>query len=196
VGILTLVLFFIADLFGNMPPSVVALTGAATLILWVRPNMDEMLREVDWTTLIFFIGLFIVVGALEGSGVLEVLAQQIQALAGDNVVTAILLTQWFTGITSGIVDNIPFTVAALPIADTLTASIPAAVENNAIYYALIIGADFGGNLTYIGSAPNIVAVGLLALAGYRMSFQRFMRDGIPVTLITLLAGSIYLLLRI
>jgi Na+/H+ antiporter NhaD/arsenite permease-like protein len=195
VGVFTFVMFFLADQFGNMPPSVVALAGAVVLIIWVRPEMDSMLREVDWTTLIFFIGLFVVVGALDRSGALQWLAAQIQRFAGESLTTAVLLTEWVTGIASGIVANIPFTVAALPIADTLTSSFPIAAENNVIYFALILGADFGGNATYIGSAPNIVAVGLLALAGYRLTFRRYLRDGAIVTFFTLLVASIWLLIR-
>jgi Na+/H+ antiporter NhaD/arsenite permease-like protein len=104
-----------------------------------------------------------------------------------------LLVIWVSAIASGIVENIPFTVAALPVADYLTSIFPGAAESKIIYWALILGADLGGNATYLGSAPNIVAVGLLTQAGYRLSFWRFMRDGIPVTIITLLVASIWLL---
>jgi Na+/H+ antiporter NhaD/arsenite permease-like protein len=158
VGTGTMVLFFVGDQFGGMPPSVIALTGAVSLIAWVRPDMHRMLREVDWTTLVFFIGIFIVVGALEASGVIE----------------------WVAG--------------TLPIADHLTATIPGA-ENGVLYWALILGADLGGNSTYLGSAPNMVAVGLLAQAGYRISFGRFMRDGVPVAIATLVLATIWLLIR-
>jgi Na+/H+ antiporter NhaD/arsenite permease-like protein len=193
VGLVTLILFFIGDQFG-MPPSVIALTGAAILVAWVRPDMHRMLREVDWTTLVFFIGIFIVVGGLEETGVITWVASIIGGLAGDNLNLATILMVWIPGIASGIVANIPFTVAALPIADYLTATIPGA-ENGILYWALILGADFGGNATYLGSAPNIVAVGLLAQAGYRLSFGRFMRDGVPVTLVTLILATIWLLIR-
>lgn len=106
-----------------------------------------------------------------------------------------MLITWVAGITSGIVANIPFTIAALPVADYLTANIPGGTESRIIYWALILGADLGGNATYLGSAPNIVAVGLLAQAGIRLSFSRFARDGIPVTVLTLIIATIYLLLR-
>ena len=105
------------------------------------------------------------------------------------------MTLWVSGIASGIVANIPFTVAILPVVDLLSASFPGALESNVLYWALILGADFGGNSTYLGSAPNIVAVGLLAQAGYRITFGRFMRDGVPVTVVTLIIASIWLLLR-
>lgn len=193
VGAVTLVLFLTGDMFG-MPPSVTALTGAAILITWVRPDMHRMLHEVDWTTLVFFIGIFVVVGGLEESGVISWLAGIIGDLAGDNLAVAAILMVWIPGIASGIVANIPFTVAALPIADYLTATVPGA-GNNVLYWALILGADLGGNSTYLGSAPNMVAVGLLAQAGYRLSFGRFMRDGVPVTLVTLALATLWLLVR-
>jgi len=193
VGLLTMILFFVGDLFG-LPVSVIALTGAAILIAWVRPDMHRMLHEVDWTTLVFFIGIFILVGALETSGVIAWIADVIGELAGGNPTLATVLMVWVPGIASGIVANIPFTVAALPVADFLTATIPGA-ENGVLYYALILGADLGGNSTYLGSAPNMVAVGLLANAGYRLSFGRFARDGVLVTIATLILATVYLLIR-
>ncbi|MCL7454239.1 MAG: ArsB/NhaD family transporter [Anaerolineae bacterium] len=193
VGLATIVLFFVGDQFG-MPPSVIALVGAAVLITWVRPDMHRMLREVDWTTLVFFIGIFVIVGALEATGVIGWIADAIAHLAGDNLTTATVLMVWIPGAASGIVANIPFTVAALPIADFLTASINGA-GNLVLYWALVLGADLGGNATYLGSAPNIVAIGLLAQAGYRVSFGRFMRDGVPVTIVTLALATLWLLLH-
>jgi Na+/H+ antiporter NhaD/arsenite permease-like protein len=194
VGAVTFILFFIADNFSNMPPSVVALSGAALLIAWVRPDMDDMMHEVDWTTLIFFIGLFVVVGGMEATGVIDWFASMLLRLAGDSLQRATFLVVWVSGIASAIVDNIPYSVAMLPVVDLLTASIPGAAENGILYWALILGADFGGNATYLGSAPNIVAIGLLAQAGYRVTFGRFMRDGVPVTAITLVITTIYLLI--
>ena len=192
VGVLTLILFFVGDWF-DLPPSVIALSGAAALIIWVRPDMSRMLREVDWTTLVFFIGIFVVVAGLEATEVIAWVAGAIGDLASGNLTLATVLMVWVTGIASGLVANIPFTVAALPIADYLTASIPGA-ENGVLYWALILGADLGGNATYLGSAPNIVAVGLLAQAGYRLTFGRFMRDGVPVTIVTLVLATIWLLI--
>ncbi len=194
VGLLMMILFFTGDYFGGIPPSVIALSGAAILVAWVRPDMHRMLREVNWTTLIFFIGIFIIVGGLEATGVIAWIAEIIGDLAGDSLARATVLMVWIPGVASGIVDNIPFTVAALPIADYLTATIPGA-ENGVLYWALILGADLGGNATILGSAPNIVAVGLLGSAGYRLSFGRFMRDGVPVAIATLLLATVWLLFR-
>ena len=189
-----MILFFTGDYFGGIPPSVVALSGAAILIAWVRPDIHRMLREVNWTTLIFFIGIFVIVGGLKATGVITWAARIIGDLAGNNIKMATVLMVWIPGVASGIVDNIPFTVASLPIADFLTSTI-SGVENMILYWALILGADLGGNATILGSAPNIVAVGLLGQAGYRLSFGRFMRDGVPVTIATLLLATIWLLTR-
>ncbi len=194
VGLLMMILFFIGDVFGGIPPGVIALSGAAILIAWVRPDMHRMLREVDWTTLIFFISIFVIVGGLEATGVISWIARIIGNLAGDILKTATVLMVWIPGVASSIVANIPFTVASLPIADFLTATIPGA-ENMVLYWALILGADLGGNATILGSAPNMVAVGLLGHAGYSLSFGRFMRDGVPVTMATLLLATAWLLIR-
>ncbi|MEA1978224.1 MAG: SLC13 family permease [Chloroflexota bacterium] len=194
VGLLMIVLFFIGDYFGGIPPSVIALSGAAILVAWVRPDMHRMFHQVDWTTLIFFISIFIIVGGLEATGVIAWMAGIIGDLAGDSLERATVLMVWIPGVASSIVANIPFTVAALPIADFLTATIPGA-ENGVLYWALILGADLGGNATILGSAPNIVAVGLLSQAGYRLSFGRFMRDGVPVAIATLLLATVWLLVR-
>ena len=195
VGALIFGLFFAAAFFDQMPPSVVALGGAAVLIAWVRPDINNMLQEVDWTTLIFFIGLFIIVGGMDASGAIVQLASYVLTLAGESLARASLITVWISGVISGIVANIPYTLAALPIVDLLTANLPGVGDNRIIYWSLILGADLGGNATYLGSAPNIVAVGLLAQAGYKLTFKRFMRDGVPVTVITLIIASIYLILR-
>jgi len=194
VGAVTMLLFFVGDRFG-LPPSVVALTGATWLMVWVRPDMHRMLREVDWTTLFFFIGIFVLVGGLEKGGVLESLASAVLRLAGSSQGLATGLMIWLSGVVSGVVDNIPYTIAALPVADRLTVAMPTAQGSNVFYWALIFGADLGGNATSIGSAANIVAVGLLAQAGYRVTFGRFLRDGIVVTVATLLVATLWLLIR-
>jgi len=193
VAITTLILFFVEDLFA-MPPSVVALAGATALLVWVRPDVHHMLSEVDWTTLVFFMALFILVGGLEETGVIQAVADLIRRLAGNNLTLAVVLMVWISGVTSAVVANIPFTLAVLPVASFLSRSIPGA-ENDVLFWALIVGADFGGNATYLGSAANIVAAGLLDRAGYHLSFKRFIRDGIPVTVVTLLLSTIWLLVR-
>jgi Na+/H+ antiporter NhaD/arsenite permease-like protein len=188
----TLLLFFTEDLV-DMPPSVVALIGATLLLVWVRPDVEHMVQEVDWTTLVFFMALFILVGGIEEVGLIQMVARAIGQLAGNSIILALLLMVWVTGIASAIVANIPFTIAALPVADFLTRTIPG-VGGQVLYWALIAGADFGGNATYLGSAPNIVAIGLCDRAGYPMTFMDFLRVGAPITAVTLVVASAWLCL--
>jgi len=193
MGGITLLLFFVQDRLG-MPPSVVALLGATGLLVWVRPDVEEMLGEVDWTTLVFFMGLFIVVGGIEEVGLIQIIAQFIGDIAGGNLALATLLMLWVAGVASSVVDNIPFTAAALPIAAFLSRTIPGA-ENNVLYWALAVGACFGGNGTVIASAPNIVTAGMADRAGYHLSFSHFLRVGAPATFVTILVAMIWILIR-
>jgi len=189
----TMVLFFIEDFF-HMPPAVAALIGAAGLLLWVQPNVGEMLKEVDWTTLVFFMTLFMMIGGIQEVGLIQLIAESVQAIAGENLLVATLLVIWVAAIASGIVANIPFTAAIVPVTVFLTSRIPGA-ENNVLYWALSLGAGLGGNSTYIGSAPNIVAVGIMDRAGYRVTFADYAKIGIPITFMTILASSIWIVVR-
>jgi Na+/H+ antiporter NhaD/arsenite permease-like protein len=193
VGMVTILTFLIGPVFA-LPLGVIALTGATWLMIWVRPNMQRMMREVDWTTLFFFIGIFILVGGLQEAGVLRRVGEAVVNLAGHNRVMATVLMVWVSGATSSAIDNIPYTIAALPVADALSAAVPGAGASRIFHWALILGTDLGANATYIGGAANIVAVGLLAQAGYRVGFGRFVRDGVLVTVTTLVVATIWLLI--
>jgi Na+/H+ antiporter NhaD/arsenite permease-like protein len=189
----TMVLFFAEDLF-HMPPAVVAILGSTALLLWVRPDVGEMLREVDWTTLVFFMCLFMMVGGVQEVGLIQVIAESVQNIAGDNLLLATLLVVWVSAFASAIVANIPFAAAMVPVTVYLTHTIPGA-ENNVLYWALALGTGLGGNATYIGSAPNIVAAGVLDRAGFRLKFADFSKVGVPVTFVTLLVPTLWILLR-
>jgi Na+/H+ antiporter NhaD/arsenite permease-like protein len=190
---LMMFLFFTGDLF-HMPPSVVGLIGATILLIWVQPNVEEMLREVDWTTLMFFMCLFIVVGGVQEVGLIQCIADLIAEAAGASALVAALAVIWLSAIASAIVNNIPFTTAALPIAAYLTRTIPGAT-GNVLYWSLSLGANLGGNATYVGSAPNVVAVGILERAGYRMKFIDFCRVGIPIAIVTIIVPTVWILVR-
>ncbi len=192
IGVM-LVLFFTGELF-QMPPSVVGLIGAAWLVTWVRPDVEGMLHEVDWTTLMFFICLFIVVGGVQEVGLIQWIADFIVDTAGANLLVASLTIVGLSAVASAIVNNIPFTTAVLPIAGFLTRTIPGA-GTNVIYWGLSLGANLGGNATYIGSAPNVVGAGFLDRAGYRMTFVGWLKVGIPITFVTLLVPTIWVLVR-
>ena len=189
----TLLLFFLGDSF-SMPPAVVAILGSTALLLWVRPNVTEMLREVDWTTLVFFMSLFMMVGGIQELGLIQLIAESVRNLAGESLLLAVLLVIWVSAVASAIVANIPFTAAIVPVTVFLTQTLPGA-ENNVLYWALALGAGLGGNATYIGSAPNIVAAGIMDRAGYRLKFEDFSKVGVPVTFVTLLVPTLWILLR-
>ncbi|HHH41995.1 MAG TPA: citrate transporter [Chloroflexi bacterium] len=192
-AVVTLGLFFLGDLF-RMPPSVAALIGAVGLMVWTRPSIHEMLQEVDWTTLLFFIALFILVGALQEVGAIQVVAEGIGKIAGDNLVLAVLLILWVPALGSALVANIPFAAAMLPVAAYLTQTIPGA-GNNVLYWALALGTCLGGNATLIGAAANIVTAGVAERAGYPLPFKKFAEVGIPITIVTLILSTVYLLIR-
>lgn len=190
---LTMILFFVEDLF-HMPPAVVAILGSTALLFWTRPTMSEMLKEVDWTTLVFFMSLFMMVGGLQEVGLIQMIAEGVSRLAGGSLLIATVAMIWVSATASAVVANIPFTAAIVPVAVFLTRTLPGA-ENNVIYWALALGAGLGGNATYIGSAPNIVAVGILERAGYRLRFKDFSRVGVPVTFVTVLVPMLWIVVR-
>lgn len=193
VGGAMLVLFLSGEFF-HMEPGVVAILGATALLTWERPNVKEMLDEVDWTTLVFFMGLFIMVGALEEVGVIQIVADLAGRLAAGNLTVALLLILWVSAIFSGIVDNIPFTAAMLPVVAFLSRTVPGG-ESMALYWALALGACFGGNATLIGASANMVAAGIAERAGYPITYGRFLRYGIPATLVTVTVATLWLLIR-
>ncbi|MGA9347207.1 MAG: ArsB/NhaD family transporter, partial [Anaerolineae bacterium] len=190
---LTIVLFFIGDVF-HMPPAVAALIGATVLLVWARPGITEMLGEVDWTTLVFFMALFMLVGALQDVGVIQVMAEAIKGLAGDSLTVAVLLILWVPAVGSAITENIPFAAAMLPVTAYLSHTIPGA-ENNVLWWALALGTCLGGNATVIGAAANIVTAGISDRAGYPVTFKGFFKVGAPVTFVILLVSTAYLLVR-
>jgi Na+/H+ antiporter NhaD/arsenite permease-like protein len=190
---ITLILFFVEDLF-HMPPAVVAILGSTALLLWVRPDVSEMLREVDWTTLVFFMSLFMMVGGIQEVGLIQLIAEFVQGVAGESLLLATLLIVWVSAFASAVVANIPFTAAIVPVTVFLTQTLPGA-ENHVLYWGLALGAGLGGNATYIGSAPNIVAVGIMDRAGFRLKFADFSRVGVPVAFVTILVPTLWILIR-
>jgi Na+/H+ antiporter NhaD/arsenite permease-like protein len=151
VGAGMLILFVTGEHF-QLLPSVTALIGATALLLWIRPDIEEMIESVDWTTLVFFITLFIVVGSIQEVGLISMIATLIGRVFGQNLVLTVLAIIWLSAILSTVVANIPFTAAMLPVISFLTASMPAA-SSKVLYYSLSIGSAMGGNGSL--SAPAI-----------------------------------------
>lgn len=189
-----LLLLFIFGEPLHLPPAVAAIVGAVAMLLWVHPDIEQMMGVVDWTTLIFFIGLFIVIGAVQEVGLISLAAGAIGQLVAGNLPLAMLAVVWLAAILSGVVDNVPFTAAMLPVVSHLTATIPGA-GNNMLFYGLAVGAAMGGNTTLIGASANLVTAGIADRAGYPITFKRFLVVGLPSVLVTTTLGTIWLFIH-
>jgi Na+/H+ antiporter NhaD/arsenite permease-like protein len=178
----------------HLSPAVTAILGAAAVLLWVKADIEEMLNVVDWTTLMFFISLFIVIGAITEVGLINMIADAIGTLVGGNLTVAILVLVWSAALLSGIIDNVPFTAAMLPVVGYLSRIIPGA-SSQVLFYALSVGSAMGGNTSLIGSSANLVTAGVAEEAGYRITYLRFLKVGLPAMAITVTIGTIWLLIR-
>jgi Na+/H+ antiporter NhaD/arsenite permease-like protein len=180
----------------HLEAATIALFGAAGLMLYSGVNVEEVLREVEWSTLIFFVGLFVLVGGLEVTGFVGGIAEALTGVGDGASATTAVVVILGSGLASGIVDNIPFTATMIPvIQDLAEAQGLSEAEVRPLWWALALGADFGGNLTLIGASANVVVAGMSERAGQRISFLKFMLYGIPVTLLSLAIATAYVLLR-
>jgi Na+/H+ antiporter NhaD/arsenite permease-like protein len=186
--------FFVIGDSIHLVPAVTAIIGAVAMLLWVTPDIEEMLKVVDWTTLMFFIALFITVGALQEVGLISFIASGIGNLVGGNLTVAILVLVWSAALLSGMIDNIPFAATMLPVVGFLTRTVPGA-ESHVLWYSLSIGAAMGGNSTLIGASPNLVTAGIAERAGFRITYLEFLKVGLPATLITVAVGTIWLFIH-
>jgi Na+/H+ antiporter NhaD/arsenite permease-like protein len=186
---------FIGHAALHIEPSVVALLGAGILVLLSRSKPRDFMPSVEWETLLFFAGLFIMIGALVTTGVITQLAEAAARATGGDPLTATMLILFVSALLSGVVDNIPYTAAMSPIVLQLTQGIADPVQANALWWSLAIGADFGGNLTAIGASANVVIVGIAMRSGSPISFWEFTRKGAIVTAVTVLVAAPYLWLR-
>jgi Na+/H+ antiporter NhaD/arsenite permease-like protein len=177
----------------DVEPATVALAGGIAMLALTRQPLEEALNEVDWSTLFFFIGLFVLVGALAEKGALEHVANGITNLTEDSFPATILLIAWGSAFGSAVIDNIPLTTAMLPVIKDV--QLLTGRESDVYWWALAIGADFGANATLIGGAANLVAAGLAERAGYRISFWSFLKMGVLVTGLSMALATVYLWLR-
>jgi Na+/H+ antiporter NhaD/arsenite permease-like protein len=185
-----ILLFFVHGQLG-LTPAFVALGGAAGALLWVRPDTEEMLRNIEWGILLFFAALFVTVGGIEASGTLELIAGSLAGLAQSNLLAASILLLITAAIASAVVDNIPFTIAMIPVIQQLGhLGIPA----SPLWWALALGAGFGGNGTIIGSASNVVTVALSEKTRTPITSRIWMRAGLPVMAATCAVGSVLFVL--
>ncbi|MEV6900358.1 ArsB/NhaD family transporter [Amycolatopsis sp. NPDC051372] len=179
----------------HLDPSVVALLGAGLLVLVSGTQPKDYLAGVEWETLLFFAGLFIMIGALVKTGVIGTLARLAADATGGNALVAVFLILGVSALLSGVIDNIPYVATMSPLVLALTNDIPDPSHSQALWWSLALGADFGGNMTAVGASANVVMLGIAARAGSPILFWEFTRKGTIVTLITVLVAAPYLWLR-
>ena len=188
----------------HLEPATVALGGATLLVLIGRVSAVRALEEVEWATLFFFIGLFIVVGGLERTGVLERVAAFLMGLTGGDLVLAAIALLWFAAIVSAIVDNIPAVATLIPIVLAVSRLAHPGVPDDVLvrlpdifplWWALALGACLGGNATLVGASANVVVAGAAARRGVPITFWAFTKAGLPITVGTLVVSTVYLWVR-
>lgn len=185
----------------HLAPSIIAIGGAAALLVITRANPEKVFHQVDWPTLIFFTGLFIIVGAAEHAGMIDLLSSAaIAATGGDPWITFVVII-WLSAIASAFVDNIPFTATMIPLIHTLNAnpgiaSLFGSFQVSPLWWALALGADLGGNGTLIGSSAGVVAAGMSEKNGHPISFNRWFRVGFPFMTVTVAIGTVILAIDI
>lgn len=191
---LTIVLFAVGERL-HMVPAVTALLAATVMLVWVETDVEMMINLVDWTTLVFFMALFMVVGAIQEVGLIGAIAGIMGELVGSNLYAGVFMMVFGGGLLSFAVASIPLTAAMLPVVEFLSGRVPGATTSKALYYGLSMGTGLGGNGLLIGGETNLMTAGVADRAGFRVTFASFARVGIPTTLLSLLVGSLWLLLR-
>jgi len=182
----------------DLDVSIIALGGAAVLLVITGIQPFKALHHVEWPTLLFFCGLFIIVGGVEVSGALELLAHNILELTGGDLGSTMFSITIVSAFASAFVDNIPFTATMIPIIESISVD-PTFSQNltafdyNPLWYALAFGADLGGNGTLIGASANLVAIAVAERFGYRIFFREFLIKGLPLMVITTMVafGAFY-----
>jgi Na+/H+ antiporter NhaD/arsenite permease-like protein len=187
--VLTILVFFFHKAL-HLEPATVALAGASVMLLVTTQRLEDALSGIEWPTLFFLIGLFVMVGSLEETGALGEVAEGIASVTGGDRTAELLAIMWGSAVGSGAVDNIPFTAAMIPVVDDLGGA-----EDDAYWWALALGACFGGNATIVAAAANVAASGMAARAGVPITFMTFLRIGIPVTLVSLVLATGYVMVR-
>jgi Na+/H+ antiporter NhaD/arsenite permease-like protein len=179
----------------HLAPSLVALLGAGALILWSGMEQSDYLANVEWDTLLFIVGLFIMVGALLKTGFIGTVGRLAAGVIGGNMLLATMLILFVSTLVSGLIDNVPYIATMTPIVDHLSSTMPGQSHHDVLWWSLALGGDLGGNLTAVGSTANIVMIGIALRSGNAISFWEFTRKGIVATALSTVLCALYLWLR-
>jgi Na+/H+ antiporter NhaD/arsenite permease-like protein len=181
----------------NIEPSIIALSGAGILMIVAKSRPERILRQVDWSTLIFFAGLFIIISGAVKAGAIDLLSIFVLQISGGNPWLLFFMIIWISAIASAFMDNIPFAATMIPLIFAIyntesVAAVFGGLAINPLWWALSLGVGFGGNGTVIGSSAGIVATGLTEVNGHRITFNQFLRVGFPFMIASVAVGSIVL----
>ncbi|MDF2570158.1 MAG: Citrate transporter [Sporomusa sp.] len=193
---LTVTLFFFHQQL-HLESATVAIFGATLLIILAKKNSDHELEhifhKVEWVALLFFVGLFVLVGGLVETGIISFMAQKAIELTAGNPTTTAMLILWLSAIASAFIDNIPFVATMIPLIKDM--GLMGVTNLEPLWWSLALGACLGGNGTLIGASANVIVAGLAAQEGYPISFTKFMKVGFPLTMLSVLIASGYVYLR-
>jgi Na+/H+ antiporter NhaD/arsenite permease-like protein len=201
VSILTLtILGFIVHSTIHVDAAVIAMTGAVILMLIAVPEheIEDVFASVEWGTIFFFAGLFILVGGLVDIGLIKSLAEKALEITGGDISVAAYFILWLSGIASATIDNIPFVATMIPLIKDMAVGMglsPDAAQIEVLWWALSLGACLGGNGTLIGASANVIVAGIASREGHGFSYMDFLKIGAPLTLIALLLSHAYLFVR-
>ena len=187
IGVYLNVIFPFVDPALTLEPAEVALIGAAILLIWSRVQPEEIFEKIEWTALFFFAGLFVIVGALVNTGIIEMISLYMIDMVSTPFEAMFIIT-WFSAIASAIVDNIPLTAALIPLIHDMSAT----MDVYPLWWALSLGACMGGNGTAIAASANVVVLGVAAREGISISFMEFLKVGMVVLVITVAVGFVML----
>ena len=186
---------FVAHSAIHLAPSLVALVGSGILVLVSGLEHSDYLSGVEWETLLFFVGLFVMVGALVKTGVVNQLAHWATTATGGDALLTTMLILGVSFVLSGVINNVPYAATMAPIVAQLIPSVVGHVHPQALWWALVLGTDLGGNLTAVGASANVVVLGIARRADSPISFWEFTRKGAVLTVISVALSAIYLWLR-
>ena len=192
VVLLLVILGFVTHDITHIQTCVCAMLGASVLLLFEKPT--EILESVEWTTIFFFIGLFIIIGGLEASGGIAVMAKWLLNVTHGSESATAMVILWGSGILSGIIDNIPYTATMAPMIATIQSQMGADYAFP-LWWCLSLGACLGGNMTIIGAAANVIVTEAAAARGHKIEFMKYLGYGILVTFVSLALCSVYVYLR-
>ncbi|MFF5242754.1 SLC13 family permease [Streptosporangium sp. NPDC000095] len=179
----------------HIEPSIVALVGAGVMLLLSRLSVSEVLAEVEWPTLVFFMGLFVMVAGLVQTGVIATIGTWAINVVGDDYFLAATSLLFGSSVLGAFFDNIPYVATMAPVVEGMVAQAPDPATGQALWWAFALGADFGGNGTAVAASANVVAIGIAARTGHPISFWQFTKYGIVVTVLSTLMAWVYVWLR-